>query len=163
MALLTPPDPTEEVAQPALRPRSPTAEDPHPMIYTTCRGATPSSGAGSPTSPPDAFAGFGDTPAAGPGGPRDRAGCPGPPRRAANGGVAVIDPADPSQVLNVPTVAVGPDGVVLPTAGTVAGAWLVRSRSTVNQPATARTRPGITNLMEPRGSDMAVPEAAGHT
>ena len=40
MALLTPPDPTEEVAQPALRPRSPTAEDPHPMIYTTCRGAT---------------------------------------------------------------------------------------------------------------------------
>ena len=41
MALLTPPDPTEEVAQPALRPRSPTAEDPHPMIYTTCRGATP--------------------------------------------------------------------------------------------------------------------------
>jgi len=47
MALLTPPDPTEEVAQPALRPRSPTAEDPHPMIYTTCRGATPSPGAGS--------------------------------------------------------------------------------------------------------------------
>src|SRR5436305_6129483 len=52
MALLTPLDPTEEVAQPALRPRSPTAEDPHPMIYTTCRGATPSPGAGSPTSPP---------------------------------------------------------------------------------------------------------------
>jgi hypothetical protein len=52
MGLLTPPDPTEEVAQPALRPRSPTAEDPHPMIYTTCRGATPSPGAGSPTSPP---------------------------------------------------------------------------------------------------------------
>ncbi len=44
----------------------------------------------------------------------------------ATGGVAVIDPAaDPSQVLNVPTVAVGPDGVVLPTAGTAAGAWLV--------------------------------------
>ena len=42
MALLTPPDPTEEVAQPALRPRSPTAEDPHPMIYTTGRGPTPS-------------------------------------------------------------------------------------------------------------------------
>ncbi len=40
MALLTPPDPTEEVAEPALRPRSPTAEDLHPMIYTTCRGAT---------------------------------------------------------------------------------------------------------------------------
>ena len=33
-------------------------------------------------------------------------------------GVAVIDPAaDPSQMLNVPTVAVGPDGMVLPTAG----------------------------------------------
>jgi hypothetical protein len=44
----------------------------------------------------------------------------------ANGGVAVIDPAaDPAQVLNVPTVPVGPDGVVLPTAGTAAGAWLV--------------------------------------